>query len=302
MNKMIKAFSTLAAAACLAMPVAASAQGINVKIVAGKDKAHSSVTASGTIKHVITDADRTNFGIGDSPLKNAVNKYFGKTPNDAYVKSPTPWNDLYKTYSWPQVTTNLTVVAATVTDITSNPVILASKVLKNNSSVDGTFNANVTDSVANTVTSSWNASVTAGFSQSINYEVGIEGIAKVGGTTTFSFSGTYGQGGSHSTTTTVSSGQGVTVTLKPGQAVKAVLNASRGTMKVRVTYHVHLEGDTAINYNPTYKGHHFWALGIGSVMQAAGLANTFTVTEDMEVGYYSNGEVVLQNLDGSTFQ
>lgn len=299
MKTLLKSAAIAAATVFAVLP--ASAQGINVKIVAGKDKASSSVTASGTILHVITDQERTNFGIGDSPLKNAVNAYFGKKPNDVYVKSPTPWDDLYKTYSWPQVTTNLTVVDAKVMEITSEPIILAKKTLRNNSNVPATFTADVSDSVSNTATSSWNASVTAGFSQTISYEVGIEGIAKVGGSSTFSFSGTYGQGGSHSSSTTVSSGQAVSVKLDPGQAVVANLNASRGTMKVRVTYDVHLEGDVAVNYNPTFKGHHFWALGIGGVMQAAGKPNTFTVTEDISVGYYSNGEVTLTNLDGTAF-
>src|SRR5947207_10532693 len=75
--------------------------GITVSIVAGADAAHSSVNATGSVQHVITDKEVTTFGIQDSPLKNAVGKYFGKNPNDAYLHSPTPWNDLYKTYGWP---------------------------------------------------------------------------------------------------------------------------------------------------------------------------------------------------------
>lgn len=59
--------------------------GISISIVAGVDQAHSSVQASGSVQHVITDKERATFGITDGDLKNAVGKYFGKNPNDAYL-------------------------------------------------------------------------------------------------------------------------------------------------------------------------------------------------------------------------
>ena len=69
-------------------------------------------------------------------------------------------------------------------------------------------------------------------------------------------------------------------------------------MKVRITYLAYLTGNTAINYNPTFKGHHFWALDIGGVMQAGSIPNSIQFTEDIEVGYFSNSKVELRDPTG----
>ena len=66
-------------------------------------------------------------------------------------------------------------------------------------------------------------------------------------------------------------------------------------MKVRVRYNAYLIGSTAINYNPTYKDHHFWSLGIGGVMSAGGVSNSVQSTEDIEIGYYSNSKIELKD-------
>ncbi|SMF37342.1 hypothetical protein [Pseudobacteriovorax antillogorgiicola] len=268
--------------------------GISVSIKAGDDKDTSSVQASGTINHVITDEERKNFGIEDHDLKEAVGKYFGKKPNDAYLHSPTPWNDLYKTYHWPQVETYLTVKNATITEITSQPVIIATKTFENNSDQTGTFNAGISDSVTNSVSDTWSKSNTVSFTQKVSYKVGFLGTGG-GGETSMSYSHTWGESKTESQSVTVGTDSGVSVILKPKEAVKAQLTASRGVMKVRVEYLVYLRGSVAINYNPTYKGHHFWALDVNSVLNAAGKATSITVTQDIEVGFYSNSKVELLN-------
>ena len=69
-------------------------------------------------------------------------------------------------------------------------------------------------------------------------------------------------------------------------------------MKVWITYRAQLTGNTAINYNPTFKDHHFWALDIGGVMQSGGLNNSIQFTEDIEVGYFSNAKIELRDPQG----
>lgn len=66
-------------------------------------------------------------------------------------------------------------------------------------------------------------------------------------------------------------------------------------MKVRVTYNAYLTGDVAANYNPTFKDHHFFALDIAEVMQAGGITNSQVITEDIEIGFYSNATVNLSD-------
>ena len=242
---------------------------------------------------MITDSERQLFGITDAPLKNAVGRYFGKNPNDAYVRSPTPWNDLYKTYGWDQVTTVLTVTSATITGVTSQPSIVAQKSLINNSPYNANFNAAIQDSVTNTVDTTWSQTFGFNFEQTFKYEVGFLGTGG-GGETKFGFSAQFGSGGSQSTAVQVGSSSSVGVQLGPNQAVEAILTATRSVLKARITYTASLTGLTAINYNPTYRDHHFWALPIDAIMRAGGLLNTRQITEDIEIGYYSNGKVLLQ--------
>lgn len=271
--------------------------GIEINITAGKDEKSSSVTATGSVQHVITDNERTTFKLDDSQLKSAVEKYFGKKPNDAYLHSPTPWNDLYKTYHWEQVQTFLQVQSASIVGLSSEPVIIAEKELKNDSSKKATFNAGISDQVNDTTTTTWSQTNSIEIGQKFTYNVSFLG-AGGGGETSLSYTGTWGEGGSQSKSITVGSQQGVSVELDPGQSVIVELTASRGVLKVRIVYKAFLAGLSALNYNPTYKGHHFWALPIASIMAASSLPNSLEFTEDIEVGYYSNSKIILKDNAG----
>ncbi len=273
--------------------------GITVQIVAGLTTSSSSVSASGSVQHIITDTEVNSFGVQDRNLKNAVGKYFGKNPNDAYLHSPTPWNDLYKTYGWPQVQTVLTVASATITGITSQPVIVAQQTFKNNSNKQGTFNVGISDTVTDTVESNWSTTNSIDVTQTIEYGISFLG-AGGGGSTSMSYSRTWGQGGSNSQSVAVGTSQGVTVVLDPGESVLAQLTASRGVMKVRIVYQASLIGATAINYNPTFKDHHFWGLDLPSVMNAGQIKNSLQFTEDIEIGFYANSEIELKDPSGKT--
>jgi hypothetical protein len=286
------AIASAFAAGMLSTGAVSASDGFDIQIVAGKDAKSSSVKVKGHISEVITDDDRKKLKITDSDLKDAVADYFGKRPKDAYVKSNTPWGDLYTKYNWTQVHRNVRVHSARIVEVTSKPTVLSQKTLINNSNVAGTFGASISESVSNTTESNWSHEDSFSVSQSFSYDVSFLG-AGGGGETSMEYSHTWGQGGSESQEITVGSEQSVSVYLEPGQSVAATLNASRGSLKVQIVYEVYLTGSVAINYNPTYKGHHFWDLSVGSVMKSGGISNSYLVSETIEVGYYSNGEVVL---------
>lgn len=266
--------------------------GINISISAGAEDQNPQVVASGTITHIIQDSERAIFGINDAQLKSAVNQYFGKAPDDAYVCSPTPWGDLYSSYNWPQVQTSLTAVSAQILENTSNPVIIASQTFTNNSQVNGVFSVGVSTEVTDSVETNWNNTYGFEVGQSISYGINILGN-KAEGETSLSFNASFGQGGSQSTTVTMGNNQDVSVELSPGQSVIAQLSASKGTMTVQVTYEVSLSGVTAINYSKPYRNHHFWGLDINSVMNAANIANTYTITEIITIDYSTEGVIKL---------
>lgn len=274
------------------LPATAGAQ-IKVNIVAGTTKAESSIKASGSVQHVITDKERGSFGINDDALKGAVDAYFGKRPNDAYVKSPTPWGDLYKKYDWPQVQTVLVVTGAEITSISSNPEIVAHQTFTNTSKVAGTFNCGISVSKETTAESNWSTTNTIEVGQ--KFEYGVSFIAEVKGETSLTYSHSWGEGGSKSESVIVGSDSGVSVELQPGESVKATLTSSRGELKARVTYEAHLIGDAAVNYNPTHKGHHFWGLNIDGIMNSKGIKNSMKYTEDITVGFYTDSTIEITN-------
>ncbi|WP_224367367.1 hypothetical protein [Hyalangium versicolor] len=261
--------------------------GMNVDITASTDARSSSVNVTGRIEHVITDKERTSFRLNDAQLKAAINAYFGSTPNDAYLHSSTPWGDLYSGYGWPEVKTVLLPKRAQILEITSEPILVARSTFVNNLSRESQFNTSITSSVANNSTNTWSQSDSIEVSQSIKYELGFLGSGAEG-ETTLTYSHQWGVGGSESVNYEVGTSNGATVSVPPYWGVQSRINASRGKMKIRITYEAHLEGCTAVNYNPAYRGHHFWCLDIGSVMGAGGVTNSIEFTDDIEVGFYSD--------------
>jgi hypothetical protein len=271
--------------------------GLSVDIVATTSAQSSSVNVTGRIEHVITDKERTSFKLNDAQLKAAINAYFGRAPNDAYVRSPTPWGDLYTSYGWPQIKTVLLPKSAQILEITSEPVVVARNTFINNYNRETTFNTSITTSATNTSESNWSESNTIEVSQMIKYELGFLGTGG-GGETTLSYSRGWGVGGSNSTSITVGSTSGAEVPVVPNWGVQSLISASRGTMKVRITYEAHLEGCTVVNYNPAHQGHHFWCLGIEGVMQAGGITNSIEFTETIEVGFFANDNIVVKPYIG----
>jgi hypothetical protein len=270
--------------------------GIDISIKAGLTKETSSVGVVGSVQHVITDTEVKTFGIQDKALKNAIGKDFGKNPNAAYLRSPTPGQDLYKTYDWPQVETVLLVESATITGITSEPVIVATQVFSNTSrDKKGTFNVSISDLVANTATSTWSTTNTITVEQKFTYKVEFMGLG-AGGETSMSYSQEWGEIKTETLTVTVGTTSGVTMELNPGQSVEAILSASRGKMKIRIVYKAYLIGDSAVHYDPPYKGHYFWALDIGEVMRSGGIPNLKTFTQDIEIGFYSKSKIEIKDL------
>jgi hypothetical protein len=95
--------------------------GITVQIKPAADRKGVQVTAGGRVQHLITDEERADFGLDDAALKSAVATYFGKAPDDAFLKGPTLGIDLYQTRRWPQVETVLVAQSAQLLELSSMP-------------------------------------------------------------------------------------------------------------------------------------------------------------------------------------
>ena len=263
-----------------------------VELDINEDPAKSTIKAVGSLSHIITDEERKTFRIEDSALKQAVAAYFGKIPNDAFVRSPTPWNDLYKTYNWEQVQLHLRVKEAKITGVSSRPTILLTQIFNNNSSKPATFDVSISQDVSDSCEANWSTTIGISVTQSVYY-----GTRFFGGETSLTFSAEFQRGGSTQRMVTVGQTSGVMVDLEPGEAVRAKLSADYGTVQARITWEAFLSGISAVNYNPKYRDHHFWSLAIDGVRQSVNLPGRLEVVEDIEVGFYSNGEITLEDVD-----
>ena len=77
--------------------------GLNVLIVAGKDRHSSHVKVEGSVQHITTDVERKAFNLDDSQLKAAIVKSGSSKiqPNNIYLHDPTPpHGDVYKQNNW----------------------------------------------------------------------------------------------------------------------------------------------------------------------------------------------------------
>ncbi|KAM3968903.1 U-megalopygitoxin(8)-Mc8-like [Aphomia sociella] len=266
---------------------------IHIELVASR-----AVHLVGDIADIISDTERQSFRLRDSNLKNAVKTFFGARPDDVYVRSPTPWGDLYTTYGWSQVKRILEPVRARILKIRSESSRLMSQYLENNSSSTTALLVDMKEFIINRISSTWQKDDNLTVSQEIGYSVEFEdssGLDK-----TFSFTSKWGE--SYITEESVSLGpnSGVKVKLEPGQKVIVEVYAIKDSMQVHVEYEARLTGSTAINYGSKYKGHHFWALDINDVIRAAGLRTSIPSSEIIDLVYYTKLHVDVKNSEDNT--
>uniref|UniRef100_A0AAU6PBD9 Venom peptide n=1 Tax=Comana monomorpha TaxID=1555636 RepID=A0AAU6PBD9_9NEOP len=278
----------------LLLPVLAQAR-ISIKMVASTKENVAKIEYDGREEHVITDKDRDTFGLSDGMVKTAVNNYFGERPTDVYLKSKTPWGDLYEKYNWPQVRLILSPIQAKVLGVQSEPVIINSQEFSNNSTEEAKFTATISQTIEDTVSNSWSKGGEFTLGQEISYSCEFAGVG-VSGTTSMSYTASWGQETSKSKSLTVGSSTGVEVTVKPGKATQVSLTATRGTMDAQVDYKAKLEGSVVCNYENTFKNHHFWSLNVNSLLPAVGLPKEIASRETMKIGFYSNVNANVQSV------
>lgn len=281
--------------------------GITLSINATSEQANSTVQASGYYQHPITTNELVAFGLATNGGNYFAAVYGGGNgPDELYYTQPTDcrWGDLYAHY--PQVTpvvTTVSVQSATITEITSNPQIIATQQFVNSSSRPAEYDCGVTIDVATSVETNWSTTLSYDITQTVSYEMSFLGSG-ASGETSFSFSEEFGQGGSSSNTVTLGQNTGLEVTLDPHQSVTAELTVSQGTMNIEVVYQVTLAGGvfgtfdspyTWPNY-PSYGAHYiWWDTDINGMLNAGGAAQVLTVTETISVGFFTNSTVTLSD-------
>ncbi|XP_026324554.1 uncharacterized protein LOC113233615 [Hyposmocoma kahamanoa] len=254
------------------------------------DQPSLKVYYSGSQADVISNEERKVFKLGDEELKNAVRNYFGKMPDSAYLRSPTPWGDLYSTYDWSQVIRTLVPKSARILKITSEPQIVMQQVFENNGSKPELFNMGIYQDVQETVSSSSSHPQELNIGQDISYGFEIKPLNH-NGKTPFSYTSKYGLNYKKSRTVRVGATSSMNLLLQAGQAAMATLEATRVTITLEIEYEANLSGVVAVNYDETYKGHNFWGLDVRGVMEKGNLNNKVRSKEVIEINYYVTSKV-----------
>lgn len=286
----------MAAFLLLLLPALAIAR-IDVEVT-GKydgDQPSMKVYYSGSQADVISNEERKAFNLGDAKLKEAVKAYFGKKPDTAYVRSPTPFGDLYSTYDWSQVIRTLVPKSARILKITSEPQIVMQQMFENNSSKPKLFNMGIQQDVQETVSSSMSQPQGLNINEDISYELDIQSSKRNG--KALAYTSKYGQNYKKSRSVKVGPTSPMNLLLKAGQAAIATLEATQGTVTVEIEYEANLSGTVAVNYDETYKGHNYWALDVREVMEKGNLMNKMRSKEVIEINFYVNPKVSVYDRD-----
>ncbi|CAG4974905.1 unnamed protein product [Colias eurytheme] len=258
---------------------------ISIDIETGTNADDVRVNYTGYDIHIITDPEITLFRINQKQLKEAVRRFYKVRPQNVYLKSPTPWNDLYKTNNWEQVKRILTVKSATLKENTKQTTIVLSQDFENLSNVTIKVNTALSQSVENTISTTWSTSNELTVSQEFDYDINVV-FGKVAGTTAFSWTSTWGKDEEKSETQTIGATSSIETELKPGQSATAVLSGSKRELEVEIVYSATLRGNVAINFKKPFKSHHFYGPSINSVLDKAGLPTEFNVVENIKVGVF----------------
>lgn len=276
---------------------------IFLKIISGKiiidilsDTKSSDVTInySGSEVEVVSENEIELFEIDDRNLKEAVKQHYGEKPTSVYLKSPTPWGDLYEQYHWEQIKRVLSIKSARVKSISNKPVIVLSQDFYNFFNNTIKVNTGISQTVENSITTSWSKSREISVSQDIEYDINVL-FGKFTANTGFSYSTTWGESQEKSETVTIGTTSSVETELAPGQAATAVLSATISSVEIEVVYMATLRGNLAVNFKNSHNGHHFWGPPIENVMRSGGLTNEITTIEIIKIGFYADGTLKVFN-------
>jgi hypothetical protein len=251
---------------------------------------------AGSLERTITDEDQKKLGLTEDVLIKALKEIRDYSPGSAYLHAPAPAQylkgigDMYKAYGWPQATVSLKPISAKIHASDNQLQQVAVEHLKNDSSVPGTFHAQGTANLSNSISNSWSNTNTVSFSETIEVKLTILGTG-VQSNTTIGYNHAWGETKTETFEYGFGVSTGVDVRLDPGQAVDVLIYANVGQYTAEITYDVDIAGgDCAYSWpeDDWHGGHHNWSIDAKYVAyKAASLPQT--IVETVKFGFASDG-------------
>ena len=272
------------------------------------DKDKCTVTGEGYGLKVATAQTLKPFGFPRATtyhpeLWAAINKVFGRVPNDAWCTMPTGpqhGGGAFQAWRTPECQVKQTFKSAKLVSLDAKPEIL-SAVLHDNSDNDkeASFHAGLTREISDTAERTHETHWTAGYSLTVGVEVGNEASGvKASVEQTFSFEGGESKSETKSMTHTLSAEMSSDVVVDPHQKKRSVLYAAFGKAVIDVTYDLELIGNVYIYYKKSLHnmGHHVFC-NVDRLIDARPHAfkKHAEATERIEIGVYGDSYVRVEN-------
>ncbi|CAH2226384.1 spherulin-2A-like [Pararge aegeria] len=259
--------------------------------ISATDEKERDVRISGSYVDLINDIERKTFDLTDENLKKSISTYFGWTPDNVYLRNPTPWGGLYKSLNWEPVKRVFLPKKASILTVETKPVLIDSKNLINEDAESKIFNEKIRHFVETTVSSKWEkTNELEGEDIHYHFDMKMPKDSKY-----FGFTATLGEDAVKTMPMKVVSD--IQITLKPKQNAKVEVLATKEIMKIKVDYETSLVGAVAMNYDKEFKGHRFWAMDINTVLEAGGMKRHVLSSEVIDVVHFRDVKVLVKDVD-----
>ena len=271
--------------------------GLDVRLEIGD---HPSIHVSGETIHQMKRKELDKLLFGKYDLIEKIQALHGGHKIDDFHLSdedqvPGNLEGSFSKYRWKPVQVLSRAKDAQILEVTNQPAIVGRAPVSNESSIPH-FEAHyeITENVSDSIAREAHWDVSSTIEQTVSYEVGGDAVGgKVGGSTSVSFTGGYGQSDTKEKTVDTGSLGSGTVPLEPGQKAVVELSASRGSIKARVDYEQQIRGGVFYHFGKRVDGHYLWYASMSKLYSHSELVKV--LTEDLHIRVYS--EMAIRLVD-----
>ncbi|XP_073965854.1 U-megalopygitoxin(8)-Mo12-like [Choristoneura fumiferana] len=275
----------------LLLPLVNARFDINIGSHQRTDSKGVHVSFNGRAIDIISDKERSSFGLSDQSVKDGAELYFGKRPTDVYFHSPTPEN-VYETYQWEQVSRTITANEGKLINVATKHEVIAHQAFENLEAVDIIVNVAMSRSVENKVSITWNtgAELTVSDNTKMNLAVKYRSLEMNLHTNLYE---------DLEKTEAVPFGNGcfLNITLQPGKSIMSELHATKVVARTELDYEARLHGVVAAYYAEKYKEHNYWALDVAAIMEYAELRNSIVAQQNVVSQFYEEPKLIVRDRE-----
>ncbi|CAF4945026.1 unnamed protein product [Pieris macdunnoughi] len=221
-------------------------------------------------------------------LKDAVSVQFGQPPDDVFLKSPTPWGDLYTTYGWKEVTVTTKPISSVVVSKEFRNQTVAKQKYTNKTSSNATLWGNMSRSV-DEVTINWYNPKKISINGNVSHHFD---FTQIGGKD-FHLTVPWRIDTEELNPIKIGSEIRFKDKLKTNEALEVEVRTIKANIKIEVVYESTLSGNVVLNYKNKLMGHHFWAVEVADVLSIIGTRPLIT-KEVIEMEFYTKTEQKLK--------